>query len=78
MFTAQSLYGATPQVPQVAASPLQAAASDDLGTGWRALVDVRNPLVIFGGILAVTVGLAGVSGSARLGSLRASASAGKA
>lgn len=75
---ASELYGATPQVPQAVASPLQPLGSDDLGTGWRSLVNPGNPLVIFGAVLAVTVGLAGVSGSARVGKFRASASAGKA
>lgn len=38
----------------------------------------RNPLVWLGGVLAVTVGLASVAGSVRLGKAKVSASVGKA
>lgn len=76
--TAASLYGAAPQMPNlVVAGPLQPASSDDLGTGWKALVNPKNPLVWFGGILAVTVGLVGVAGSVRLGKAKVSASVDK-
>ncbi len=77
MFTASEIYGATPLAPQAVASPMQPLSSDDLGTGLKSLLDPKNPLTVFGVILAVTVGLAGVSGSARVGKFRASASAGK-
>lgn len=69
MFTAATLYGAQPQAPSAgAASAIEPAAigRDDKG-GAAALIDPKNPLVLFGGILAVTLGLIGVSGSVRLG-----------
>lgn len=75
MFTAQSLYGATPQAPSYGvAAPTQTMATNDITSGWRGLVDPNNPLVWFGAILLVTVGAAGVAGSVRLGkaTLRAS------
>lgn len=73
-YTAQSLYGVTPQAPsygQVAA-PTQHMATDDIASGWRGLVDPRNPLMWVGVVLLITVGAAGVAGSVRLGRARLS------
>jgi hypothetical protein len=50
----------------------------DIAGGWRALVDPGNPLVWFGAILAVTIGLVGVAGSVRLAGARVSGAVGKA
>jgi hypothetical protein len=76
MFTAESVYGTTPQIPSAIATPIEAAASIDLvggnGINIRDLVDPRNPLVIFGVILAITFGAVGVAGSARIGGAKAS------
>lgn len=79
-FTASSLYGATPQAPSygVTTPPTQAMAPDDIANGWRGLVDPHNPLLWFGAILAVTVGLIGVAGSVRLAGARVSGSIGSA
>ena len=80
MFTAASLYGAQPQAPSAgvnqAMEPM--GISKDDKDGVAALVDLRNPLVIFGGVLAITFGLIGASGSVKLGKARFSASAGTA
>ena len=67
MYTAQSVYGATPQAPSLVGAPTQSMALDDMRTGWRGLVDPNNPLMWFGVVLLVTVGAAGVAGSVRLG-----------
>lgn len=80
MYSAQSLYGATPQAPSYAptAAPTQAMAyTDDLKSGVAGLVDPGNPLMWFGVVLLVTVGAAGVAGSVRLGKARLSASLNK-
>jgi len=75
MYTANSVYGATPQAPSYSvAAPTQTMATDDITTGWKGLVDPANPLVWFGVILLVTVGAAGVAGSVRLGRAKLSAS----
>lgn len=74
MYTAQSLYGASPQAPSYGiAAPTQSMATDDIRTGWKGLIDPNNPLMWFGVILLVTVGAAGVAGSVRLGRARFSA-----
>ncbi len=82
MYSAESLYGSTPQAPSFApttpAAPTQRMASSDVKGGWRALVDPHNPLVWLGGVLVVTMGLAGVAGSVRLGRAQLSASIGEA
>lgn len=49
--------------------------ADASGIGW--LVSPRNPLMIFGLLLLVTVGAAGVAGSVRLGPAKISAAVGK-
>jgi hypothetical protein len=72
---ASTLYGATPQAPAYPlAAPTQAMATDDIRTGWRGLLDPANPLLWFGIVLLVTVGAAGVAGSARLGRARVAVS----
>jgi hypothetical protein len=77
MYTAQGLYGASPQMPAAtSAAPLHSA--DDLGSGWQSLISPRNPLVIFGAVLAVTLGAVGVAGAARVGPVKVSGSGGKA
>lgn len=78
VFTAQSLYGAQPVAP----NPGAAAAIEPSGItvghdGIRALVDIHNPLAIFGGVLLITFGLIGASGSVKLGRAQFKASAGK-
>lgn len=45
--------------------------------GQPGLLSKDNPLVIFGGLLAVTLGLIGFATSARVGPIRAAFSAGK-
>jgi hypothetical protein len=75
VYTAQTLYGATPQAPSYGvAAPTQAMATDDVAAGWRGLVDPANPLMWFGVVLLVTFGMAGVAGSVRLGRAKLSAS----
>lgn len=46
--------------------------------GLRGLVSPQNPLLWLGGLVAVTFGLIGVSGSARVGRAKVSASLDKA
>lgn len=74
---ASQLYGASPQMPTAAGSPLQHAGADDIGGGWRSLVNPHNPLTWFGVALAVTAGAIGVAGSARVGTVAVSAKAGR-
>lgn len=79
MFTAASQYGCTPHAPSYGvAAPTQQMATDDIRTGVRGLIDPANPLVWLGGILLVTIGAIGFSGSVRLGRAKASASVGSA
>lgn len=78
--TASALYGCTPQAPSwgSVAAPTEHMGSTEPGMdgGWKTLVNPRNPLFWFGVLLAGTFGLAGVAGSARLGSARVSAAVG--
>lgn len=74
MYNAASVYGCAPTAESWVAAPTQTMGLDGLRTGWRGLIDPRNPLVWFGVVLAVTVGLAGVAGSVRLGGATLSAS----
>ena len=76
---AHQLYPVQPQVPSGsgAAAPTAYMGTDPIATGWRSLVDPTNPLVWFGGLLAVTVGAAAFAGSVRLGPAKATISAGK-
>lgn len=77
MYNASSVYGCTPQAPSYGvAAPTQTMGTDDLRTGWRGLIDPANPLLWLGGLILVTVGAAGVAGSARLGAAKVSASLG--
>lgn len=79
-WTAQDLYGSTPQAPSysphMGAAPTQQMGTHDadLMTGWKGLVDPGNPLFWLGVVLVVTVGLGGVAGSVRLGRARLSGS----
>jgi len=78
VYTASSVYGATPQAPNYGvAAPTQAMGTDDITTGWKGLLDPNNPLMWFGVILLVTVGAAGVAGSVRLGRAKLSAQLGE-
>ena len=78
MFTASSIYGSQPQAPSFGvAAPTAMMGTDDLATGWRAFIDPHNPVVWLGGILAATVGLAAVAGSARVGPVKVGAAVGK-
>lgn len=77
MFTAESIYGTAPVIPGVGVTADTAiSATDNQTRGWRALVDPHNPLVWFGAILLVTVGAAGVAGSARIGPVKVAGSVG--
>jgi hypothetical protein len=58
----------------VAASTHRLALTDDESMKW---FSPHNPLLWFGGILAVTLGFGAVSGSVRLGKAKVSASVGK-
>lgn len=79
MFWAHEMYPVSPQVPTGTgvAAPTAYMGTDGLRTGWSVLVDPRNPLPWLGGLLLVTVGLAGFAGSVRLGPVRASVGAGE-
>lgn len=72
-WTAQSVYGTSPQAPSIVAAPTQPMGLDDMANGWRGLIDPRNPLTWLGVVLLVTVGAAGVAGSVRLGRAKFSA-----
>lgn len=79
-YTAQSLYGVTPQAPSYGvAAPTQQMGIDTTVRrgGWRGLVDPGNPLMWFGALLLVTVGAAGVAGSVRLGRARVAVDVGQ-
>lgn len=79
MYYASTLYGANPQAPSYGiAAPTQTMATDDITAGWKGLFDPKNPLMWFGVVLLVTVGAAGVAGSARIGKARVSGSLGEA
>lgn len=80
MYTAQQLYGLPyPTGGGPASAPTEHMATHELGRGgMRALVNPDNPLVWFGAFLAVTLGLVGVAGSARVGKVRVEAKAGDA
>lgn len=68
-----TLTGLAPVEPSYhRASPVEAGAVA-IPDGLRGLVSPHNPLFWFGGILAVTFGLVGVSGSVRVGKARATA-----
>jgi hypothetical protein len=76
MFTAQTVYGAQPQMPSLGiAAPTQHMGTDDLRGGLRGLIDPNNPLFWAMAILATTFGLIGVAGSVRLGGAKVSVSA---
>lgn len=79
MFWADTVYGTSPQIPSVGV----AAVTEPMGVsathrgGAAGLVDPHNPLFWFGALMLLTVGAAGVSGSARFGPVHVGASAGK-
>ncbi len=78
MFTAESIYGTTPVVVGIGVQKDTAiSATDNQAAGWRALVDPHNPIMWFGAILLITVGAAGVAGSARIGPVRVAGGVGK-
>lgn len=75
-FSAQSIYGMTPQAPNYgAAPPTQQMATDGIASGVKGLLDLNNPLLWFGIVAGVTL-IAGAGASFRLGPARASASVG--
>lgn len=81
MYYAETLYGAQPQIPGATSGvskPTRGLAIGREDRGWAGLVDPQNPLVIFGLVLAATLGVIGVSGSARLGPAKVAADLGKA
>lgn len=74
---ASSAYGSSPQAPSYGvAPPTEAMGTADFGAGWRSVLDPGNPLFWLGGFMALTVGLASVAGSVRLGKASFKASAG--
>jgi hypothetical protein len=79
MFSVQDQIGlrpaAHPGPTGVAAGTARVAVDDDDPISW---CSPRNPLVWLGGVMAVTVGLASVAGSVKLGRAKISASVGKA
>lgn len=78
MFTAEGVYGVSPQIPSAGVNAVTQQMGMDTGkTGYAALLDPHNPIMWFGALLLITVGAAGLSGSARLGPVRASGSVGK-
>lgn len=76
--TASNIYGTAPVYVGAVAPPVAATAAGPGGQGWRAMVDPANPLVWFGAILLITVGAAGVAGSARVGPASVKGALGKA
>lgn len=78
-FTAAAQYGCAPMMPTAgpAAVTQQMGSAGDRLSGWSALVHPDNPLLWFGGLLAVTFGLAGVAGRVRLGPASAGVKVGK-
>lgn len=82
MYDATMLYGVQPQIPGATSGVAKptwgmSMGRDDRGglAGW---VDPQNPLFVFGVLLAATLGVIGVSGSARLGPAKVAAGLGKA
>jgi len=74
---AATLYGIPAQAPSYGtAAPTQGIAVTGSVSGLRSLIDPQNPLLWFIGLVAVTMGAAGVAGSVRLGKAKFSASAG--
>jgi hypothetical protein len=70
----QALTGLTPvDSGPLLRSSLEAGAVDE-PIGLKGVLSPQNPLFWFGGILAVTAGLIGLSGSARVGRAKVSAS----
>lgn len=78
MYTASSMYGApAPAMPSAGvAAPTAPMATSGVATGWRRIVDPRNPLFWFGAVLAVTTGAAAFAGSVRVGKATAKVSVG--
>lgn len=74
MFTAAEQYGTAVPTYGVAAPTQQMATDPNFRAGLRGLVDLNNPLFVFGLIMAVTLGLAGAAGSIRVAKTRVSAS----
>jgi hypothetical protein len=79
VFSAAEVYGIAPSTPNygVTSAPTQHMATSDIANGWRGLVDPNNPLTWLGGLLVLTLGLAAVSGTVRVGKVTATASVGK-
>lgn len=74
MFTAASVYGATPATPLYQAPTTQVMAPSAWPSGVAGLLSPHNPVFWVGVVLAVTIGALGVAGSVRLGEARLSAS----
>lgn len=80
MFTSAGLYGTSAQVPLggvAAVTQPMGVYSEGAAQGYKSLIDPQNPIMWLGVFLLVTVGAAGVSGSARLGPARVAAGVGK-
>lgn len=85
MYTASSVYGISQDIPGGTTGNLPGyrptsgmGMTFDDAKGLRAVIDVRNPLFVFGCLLAATLGAIGVSGSARVGPAKVAAELGKA
>jgi hypothetical protein len=78
MFTAESIYGTAPVIPGIGVvTDTAISATDRQRRGWRALVDPTNPIMWFGAVLLITVGAAGIAGSARIGPVKVAGAVGK-
>jgi hypothetical protein len=75
--TAANIYGTAPVTVGAVAPPVAVTAAGPSSTGWRAAVDPQNPIVWMVAIVLVTVGAAGVAGSARVGPAKVSGALGK-
>jgi len=76
-FTAAEMYGTAPTYVGAVTPDTAMSATDSVSRGWRELVNPKNPIVWFGVVLLVTVGAAGVAGSARVGPVRVAGGVGK-
>lgn len=75
---ADLLYGPSAQLPTAdVTAPTERLNLGSADHSWPSLLSVHNPLTWFAGILLVTVGAAGVAGSARVGPAKVAASLGQ-
>lgn len=75
---AEMLYGPTAQLPTAeVTAPTERLNLGSAEHSWASLASPHNPLTWFAAILLITVGAAGVAGSARVGPAHVSASLGQ-